>query len=140
MDDSKKAYLDYVKVISQEKIPHYDVQLGEEEMKQVSEVVSSNWLSEGKKTREFEEKFRKLVGTKYAYATANCTGGLMMALRAVGVKRDDEVIVPTFTHMGSVSCIGLVGGIPMVTIASSSCANFAASNNVLWNSSSPSIM
>jgi len=112
MDDSKKAYLDYAKVIDEEKIPHYDVQLGDEELRQVSEVVKSNWLSEGKKTREFEDKFRELVGTKYAYATANCTGGLMMALRAVGVNRDDEVIVPTFTHMGSVSCIGLVGGIP----------------------------
>ena len=37
----------------------------------------------------------------------------MMALRSVGVKPGDEVIVPTFTHMGSVSCIGLVGGIPV---------------------------
>ena len=68
MDDSKKAYLDYAKSIGEEKIPHYDVQLGEEELKQVSEVVRSNWLSEGKKTREFEDKFRELVGTKYAYS------------------------------------------------------------------------
>ena len=113
MDDTKKPYLNYTKVIDQEKIPHYDVKLGSEELRQVTEVINSNWLSEGKKTREFEDKFCKLVGTKYAFATANCTGGLMIALRAVGVKKDDEVIVPTFTHMGSVSCIGLIGSIPI---------------------------
>ena len=134
MDDTKKAYLDYTKVIEQEKIPHYDVRLGDEELKQVLEVVKSNWLSEGVKTREFEKKFCELVGTKYAFATANCSGGLMMALRAVGVKRDDEVIVPTFTHMGSVSCIGLVGGVPtFVDIDSKSTVLFFRDNPFFSN-------
>lgn len=102
-----------MKTVASEKIPHYDTYLGEEEASQVSEVIRSNWISEGKRTREFEDRFRKFVGTKYAFAMANCTGGLMISLRAVGVKRDDEVIVPSFTHMGSVSCVSLVGAKPV---------------------------
>lgn len=112
-DSPTKAYKEYIKTITHERVPHYDTYLGKEEAKLVAEVVLSNWISEGKKTREFEERFRKFVGTKHAFATANCTGGLMIALRAIGVQPGDEVIVPTFTHMGSVACIALVGAKPV---------------------------
>lgn len=107
-------YYEYEERIRNEKIPYYEPWLGEEELAQVAEVIRANWISEGAKTREFEERLAKLHGTKYALATSNCTGALIIGMKALGVGPGDEVIAPSFTFIASVSAIHLAGATPVL--------------------------
>jgi len=111
---SMTAYYEYEERIKSEKIPYYEPWLGEEELAQLTEVIRANWISEGAKTREFESRLAQLHGTRYALAVANCTGGLIIALKALGIGAGDEVIVPTFTFIASVSSVRLAGATPVL--------------------------
>ncbi|MEW5817126.1 MAG: DegT/DnrJ/EryC1/StrS family aminotransferase [Spirochaetota bacterium] len=95
--------------------------IGEEEKKQVLEVLDRKYLFRyygpkefPSKVRELETRFREKVGVKYALATTNCTGALITALVACGVGPGDEVIVPGYTFFAS--CAAVVGAkaIPVI--------------------------
>lgn len=86
--------------------------LGEEEKKAVSEVIDSGIIASGPKTKEFEEQFAKYVGTKYALATTSGTTALHLGLLSLGVKKGDEVIIPSFSFIASVNAILFCDAIP----------------------------
>lgn len=66
--------------------------------KNVEEALRSGWISSaGKYIGEFEKKFAKYVGTKYAITTTSGMSALHLAVVAIGLKDGDEVIVPAFT-------------------------------------------
>jgi perosamine synthetase len=75
----------------------------------VCEVLDDGYLTEGQVTREFEEKVKEYVRCQYALAVSNCTVGLEMALRAMGVGPGDEVLVPDYTYPATASAVGIVG-------------------------------
>ena len=79
--------------------------IGEEEKKAVSEVLDSGMIASGPKTKEFEEEFAKYVGTKYALATTSGTTALHLGLLSLGIKENDEVIIPSFSFVASVNSI-----------------------------------
>lgn len=86
---------------------------GKEEIKLLSQVVSSSFISEQKMTRQFEERLAHLLGVKYAACVPNGTLALTVAAFAVGIKSGDEVIIPDLTMAGSVNGIILAGGTPI---------------------------
>lgn len=79
--------------------------IGEEEKKAVSEVLDSGMIASGPKTKEFEGEFAKYVGTKYALATTSGTTALHLGLLSLGIKENDEVIIPSFSFIASVNSI-----------------------------------
>ena len=107
-------YYEYEEKLKSEKIPYYTSWLGEEELAQVTECIRKNWISEGSKTREFEERLAKLYDRKHALALCNATAGLIIGLKALGVGEGCEVIAPTFTFIASVNAIRLAGGTPVL--------------------------
>jgi len=87
-------------------IPVAEPCLGEEELKNVIEAVKSGWISsKGKFIEEFEEKFVRYCGRKYGVATSNGTVALHLALKALGIGKDDEVIVPTLTFVATANAV-----------------------------------
>jgi perosamine synthetase len=62
---------------------------------------------------EFEKKFREFTGTRYAIATSCCTGALHMGLAALGIGRDDEVILADTTWIASAAPITYLGAKPI---------------------------
>ena len=88
--------------------------IGEEEINEVVAVLRSGWLTEGQKTKEFEEEIKKYVGVDYAFATTSCTTALEIALRALGVGSGDEVVVPDFTHPSTGNIVSWVGATPIL--------------------------
>jgi perosamine synthetase len=95
------------------KIPLADPGIGEEEAKAVFEVVKSGWIRQGQKVEEFERKFARYLGIKHAVATSSGTTALHVALAALGIKKNDEVIMPSFTCIPPASMTILLGGIPV---------------------------
>ena len=79
--------------------------IGEEEKKAVMKVLDSGMIASGPKTKEFEGEFAKYVGTKYALATTSGTTALHLGLLSLGIKENDEVIIPSFSFIASVNSI-----------------------------------
>lgn len=98
------------------------LEIGEEEKKQVMEVLDRKYLfryygleKHPSKVRELEVKFTEKVGSEYALAVTNCTGALITSLVACGVGPGDEVIVPGYTFFAS--CAAIVGAKAIPVIA-----------------------
>ena len=90
-------------------LPYFD----EEEIKEIKEVLDSGWVSQGPKTKEFEEAFAKYVGAKYAIAVTNCTAALHLSLLAIGVGKGDEVLVADFTYPATGHAVLYCGAKPI---------------------------
>lgn len=97
------------------------LEIGEEEKKQVLEVLDRKYLFRyygpadyPSKVREFELEFAKKIDVKYALAVNSCTSALITALVACGVGPGDEVIVPGYTFFAS--CAAIIGAkaIPVI--------------------------
>jgi perosamine synthetase len=72
----------------------------------VMECLRSTWISsKGPFLDEFERAFAKFCGVKNAVAVCNGTAALHLALCALGVERDDEVIVPTLTFVSTANAV-----------------------------------
>ncbi|MAZ77841.1 MAG: cell wall biogenesis protein [Legionellaceae bacterium] len=63
---------------------------------------------------EFEKQIASYIGVKHAISVANCTDGLVLALKAVGIGPSDEVIVPSHTFVATAASVKLVGAEPML--------------------------
>ena len=86
----------------------------EREKQAVLEVLDSGWLTTGGRTREFEAAFAETVGSPYAIALNSATAGLHLALEALGVGPDHEVIVPTWTFAASAEVVAYLGARPVL--------------------------
>ena len=73
----------------------------EREKQLVLEVLNSGDLSLGSKHQEFEKKFAKKIGSKYACSVSSGTAGLHLAVIAAGIKEGDEVITSPFSFIAS---------------------------------------
>lgn len=89
--------------------------IGEEEKHAMMEYLDSGgWLTEFRKTREFEQMIASYVGSKYASVVNNGTVSLIIALMALGIKGEDEVLVPDYTMIASTNAIVLAGAKPVL--------------------------
>ena len=97
---------------------------GDEERQEVQEVLTSGYLSRyGKednpdfkqKVFTLEHEFSRQIGTRYCVAVNSGTSALMAALTAIGLQPGDEVLVPGYTFIASMSAVIAVGGVPVLT-------------------------
>lgn len=88
------------------KIPIAEPCIGEEELNNIIEAVKSGWISsKGKFIPEFEEKFAEYCDCKYGVATSNGTVALHLALKALGIEKGDEIIIPTLTFIATANTV-----------------------------------
>jgi len=87
----------------------------EEEANAVRDVLLSNKVNywTGTHCREFEKEFAAYADSKFAVALANGTLALDLALNALGVGNDDEVIVTPRTFIASISTVVNAGAKPV---------------------------
>jgi len=89
--------------------------IGEQEISNVLECVTSGWISsQGRFIGVFEKAFSDYLGGGYALAVSNGTVALQLALTTMGIGRGDEVIVPNFTFGASINAIIHAGAIPVL--------------------------
>jgi len=96
---------------------------GAEERKELMDVIDSGYLfrygTEGvdgfqHKVASFEVELAQKLGLKHATATSSGTGALLCCLAALGIGAGDEVIVPGYTFIASISSIILSNAIPVL--------------------------
>ena len=76
-------------------------------------VLTRSWYIEGEEDETFEKAFAEYCGTKYCVGVGNGLDALVLALRALGVKAGDEVIVPSNTYIATALAVTYVGAIPV---------------------------
>ena len=86
---------------------------GEEERQALTGVLESGEWWYGKKVKEFEERFAAFQGARYGIACSSGTTALEAALLGLGVGAGDEVIVPPYTFIATVSAVLRVNAVPV---------------------------
>ncbi len=95
-------------------IPQYEPWLGDEELALLTECIKDNWITGGKKVKEFEKGIANLVGVKHAIACCEGTQVLYLGLKVMGIGEGEEVIVPDFTFIASANSVVWAGAKPIL--------------------------
>ena len=85
----------------------------EQELNSVVNSFEASWLTMGPKVKRFEELFSDFLNVKHSLAINNGTAALDLALKAVGVKAGDEVIVPAMTYIATASAVLYQRAVPV---------------------------
>lgn len=79
--------------------------LGREEAEAIKKVLQSGMLAQGEEVKSFEDAFADYIGVDHAVAIVNGTMALDIALKALRLSPDDEVIVPAFSFIATGNCV-----------------------------------
>ncbi|AJC91067.1 aminotransferase, DegT/DnrJ/EryC1/StrS family [Campylobacter subantarcticus LMG 24374] len=79
----------------------------------INDVLQNASFIGGTELEEFESNLAQYVGIKHAIGCSSGTSALFLALMALGVGKDDEVIVPSFTFIATAEMVALIGAKPV---------------------------
>ena len=89
--------------------------LGKKELDYVIDCVKSSWISsKSKYVIEFEKKFSEYCGVNYGVSTSSGGTALHLALASLGIKKRDEVIIPTLTMIATANAVTYTGAKPVL--------------------------
>jgi dTDP-4-amino-4,6-dideoxygalactose transaminase len=100
------------------KVPFLDLRAAYLEVKEevdeaVARVLDSGFFLFGKEIEGFEREFAEYVGAGHCVAVGNGLDALHLALRAVGIKSGDEVLVPSNTYIATWLAASYAGAVPV---------------------------
>jgi|TARA_B110001469_G_C9627983_1_gene313708 dTDP-4-amino-4,6-dideoxygalactose transaminase len=91
-------------------IPFALPEISNDEIAEVIDTLKSGWITTGPKVKLFESDFQKFIGKEVtAIAVNSATSGLHLALEALGVSSDDEVIIPSLTFTATAEVVRYMG-------------------------------
>jgi dTDP-4-amino-4,6-dideoxygalactose transaminase len=93
----------------------YQPSLGKQELKAIKKVFKSNWLGKGPLTEKFNLKIANKLNIKrnHIETISSCTEGLFTSMKLLGVKKGDEVILPSIHFIGAINAILECGATPV---------------------------
>ena len=96
------------------KFPAYEPWISNDDKKIVNKTLSQSMLTLGPQLEKFESDFSKYSNAKYAIAVSNCTAALHLSLMALGIKKNDEVIIPDLTFVADANAILACNAKPVI--------------------------
>jgi UDP-4-amino-4,6-dideoxy-N-acetyl-beta-L-altrosamine transaminase len=90
-------------------IPYGRQSIGKEDIDAVVRTLKSDFLTQGPKVNEFENKFADYIGANYAVAVNNATSGLHLSVLSLGLEKGDRVITTPITFAASANCVRYAG-------------------------------
>jgi perosamine synthetase len=96
------------------KINHSKPTISDTDIKAISKVLKSNYVASGRATKDFQDRFAKLIGVNSAIATNSGTSALHLALLALRVKENDEVVIPSYVCSAVLNAVLYVGARPKI--------------------------
>lgn len=97
-------------------IPHNKPTLDNADFAAVAEVLKSGWIAPGKRVCEFEKQISDyLLADGQAVAVESGTAAIHLALLALGVKKRDHVILPTYVCSAVLNAVRYTGAVPIIT-------------------------
>ena len=83
------------------------------EKKYLYQCINDNWITSGKFINRFEDNISNYLNINYAISCVNGTSSLHIALKALNIKINDEVIVPTITFIAPINSVSYNNAIPV---------------------------
>ena len=96
------------------KVPFIIPEITKSDKNAVLNALNSRLLTDGPKLRKFESIFAKFTGTKFAVGVSNGTAALHLSLKALGIGKGSEVIIPDITFVATASSVLLTGATPVL--------------------------
>ena len=87
------------------KVPFVVPNIDNSDKKAIITALQSNLLTDGPTLRKFENSFCDLTGSKFAIGVSNATAALYLSLKALGIKKNDEVIIPDLTFAATANVV-----------------------------------
>ena len=95
------------------KIPQFRSFIDKTDYASLEKVFLNNYIAEGPIAMNFHDELLNIIGAKYGVFASNGTLALYLALRAIGIKSGDEVIVQNTTFIASANAIEMTGAKPI---------------------------
>jgi perosamine synthetase len=113
--DAERRPIEFASPARPKRIPVAEPALLGNELKYVTECITTNWISsQGSFVRRFETEFAARLGVPHALAVSNGTVALHLALKAFDIGPGDEVIVPDLTFAATINSVLHAGAIPVI--------------------------
>jgi dTDP-4-amino-4,6-dideoxygalactose transaminase len=98
--------------MKQNRIPLYNLKLSRAAIREANETLSTGWLASGAKVQAFENEIASLSRVRYASAVNSATTGLIVGMKAVGVK-GGEVVTTPFSFVATAEAVFHCGAVPV---------------------------
>ncbi len=95
-------------------IPHSRPWITKKDRLEVNKVLKSSMISKGLLTKEFNNAVIKKIGAKYGILQATGTTALVQALKALGIGRGDNVVIPTYVCRSVLDSVEFLGANPKI--------------------------
>ncbi len=82
-------------------------------LKNIEKVIKKGDYTQGKEVNKFEKNLAKRTGAKFVISVGNGTDALFLALKALGIGKNDEVITTPFTFIATIGAIVTAGAKPV---------------------------
>ena len=96
------------------RIPFSPPYIDDSVINEVVDSLRSGWITSGPKVKSLEEEIKSFSGAKEVLCVNSWTSGAIMMLRWLGVKADDEVIVPAYTYSATALAVLHAGAKPVM--------------------------
>ena len=95
-------------------IPLNEPVINGKEIKFIKDTIQKNWISTfGNYKTKFEQSLAKITKSKFVVSVSSGTAALHLALRVLGVEKNQEVIVPSLTFIASINVIKYLNSDPV---------------------------
>jgi len=91
------------------KISWWEPLLDSSDSKAASKIIKLNYPNEGLFTKKLEKKLSSLLKVKHCICVTSGTMAIFLALKSLGIKKEDEVIVPDITFAATANAVNLCG-------------------------------
>lgn len=108
------------------KVPFFSQEISNEDKKTVISALSSPLLTDGPILQKFESDFEIFTGSKYAVGVSNATAALHLSLKALGIGKNHEVLIPDMTFVATASAVLLAGATPVLVDVNDNDLNISA--------------
>ena len=96
------------------KVPFFLPYVDSKDITAINKAASSIFLTNGPKLDAFEQKFKEFTKSKFAIGISNATAALYLSLKALRIKKNDEVIIPDLTFAATANSVLQTGAIPVL--------------------------
>ena len=96
------------------KVPFIIPEITKSDKNSILNALNSKLLTDGPKLHKFESMFAKFTGAKFAVGVSNGTAALHLSLKALGIGKGSEVIIPDITFAATASSVLLTGATPVL--------------------------